>query len=174
MIASRFSPVSRFACLAGLLIVALTCSGCAAPRESAVAGVYDLDASAVRDLAADGIDDIEDPSQQMAMGMALSMLQSLTISLHLEPDGTAFVTGIQPAPSGTWSVDGDRVSALLGVPGADAARAEAVLRAGTLVVPAGGGMELPFDLVFRKRPEIDPEPVVEPRDVVDPDDIQSE
>jgi hypothetical protein len=174
MIASRFSPVSRFACLAGLLIVALTCSGCAAPRESAVAGVYDLDASAVRDLAADGIDDIEDPSQQMAMGMALSMLQSLTISLHLEPDGTAFVTGIQPAPSGTWSVDGDRVSALLGVPGDDADRAEAVLRDGTLVVPAGGGMELPFDLVFRKRPEIDPEPVVEPRDVVDPDDIQSE
>lgn len=134
-----------------LLIGAMLDGGCSAPRERELAGLYVLNTSAVRDSAAEQIDAIEDPSQQMAMGMALSMLQSLTVCLHLEPDGTAYVTGIEPQQRGTWSADGNRIVAMLGVEGDDRDRYEAVLREGWLVVPAGGASELPFELVFERR-----------------------
>ena len=86
-----------------LLVGAMLAGGCGTPRERELAGLYVLNTSAVRDSAAEQIDDIEDPSQQMAMGMALTMLQSLNVFLHLEPDGTAYVTGIEPQQRGTWS-----------------------------------------------------------------------
>lgn len=173
MFSARSSSSLRFA---GLVMLAWTVflSACAAPRQKQVAGVYVLDGSAVRDLATKTLDELDDPNQQLAMGMALTMLQSLNIRLHLEPNGTAFVTGIQPAPSGTWSVDGERVTTLMGTPGDDAGRMEAILTDGTLVVDAGGLEGLPFQLVFRRAPEQDAEPIAEPRDVVDPEDIQSE
>ena len=134
-----------------LLVGAMLAGGCGTPRERELAGLYVLNASAVRDSAAEQIDDIEDPSQQMAMGMALSMLQSLTISLHLESDGTAYVTGIEPQQRGTWSAEGNRIVAMLGVEGDDRDRYEGTLREGWLVVPAGGASELPFELVFERR-----------------------
>ena len=142
---------NRSGALAAMLLGALLVSGCGTPRERELAGLYVLNASAVRDSAAEQIDDIEDPSQQMAMGMALTMLQSLTISLHLEPDGTAYVTGIEPQQRGTWSAEGNRIVAMLGVEGDDRDRYEGTLREGWLVVPAGGASELPFELVFERR-----------------------
>jgi hypothetical protein len=142
---------NRSGALAAMLLGALLVSGCGTPRERELAGLYVLNASAVRDSAAEQIDDIEDPSQQMAMGMALSMLQSLTISLHLESDGTAYVTGIEPQQRGTWSAEGNRIVAMLGVEGDDRDRYEGTLREGWLVVPAGGASELPFELVFERR-----------------------
>lgn len=142
---------NRSGALAAMLLGALLVSGCGTPRERELAGLYVLNTSAVRDSAAEQIDDIEDPSQQMAMGMALTMLQSLNVFLHLEPDGTAYVTGIEPQQRGTWSAEGNRIVAMLGVEGDDRDRYEAVLREGWLVVPAGGASELPFELVFERR-----------------------
>lgn len=142
---------NRSGALAAMLLGALLVSGCGTPRERELAGLYVLNASAVRDSAAEQIDDIEDPSQQMAMGMALSMLQSLNVFLHLEPDGTAYVTGIEPQQRGTWSAEGNRIVAMLGVEGDDRDRYEGTLREGWLVVPAGGASELPFELVFERR-----------------------
>lgn len=127
--------------------------GCAAPARSEVAGVYDLDSSAVLDQAADGIDAVEDPSEKLAMRMALTMLQSLKVSLHLEADGTAYVSGLQPQRTGSWSVSGGTVTAMLGTEGDDADRYTAKLRDGRLVIPTGGATELPFELVFERRPE---------------------
>jgi hypothetical protein len=73
------------------------------------------------------------------------------VSLHLEADGTASVRGLEPERSGSWSVSGETVTALLGTEGEDADRYEAKLRDGRLVVPAGGATELPFELVFERR-----------------------
>jgi hypothetical protein len=134
-----------------LITLVVQVGGCAASARSEVAGVYDLDSSAVLELAAGGVDAVEDPGEKLAMGMALTMLQRLTVSLHLEEDGTAYVRGLEPERTGSWSVSGETVTALLGTEGDDADRYEATLRDGRLVVPAGGATELPFELVFERR-----------------------
>ncbi len=144
-------PMFRISVVLVLSVLPSLLGGCAASERSEVAGVYDLDSAAVLALASGSIDAVEDPSEKLAMGMALSMLQSLKVSLHLEEDGTAAVRGLEPVRSGSWSVSGETVTAMLGTEGDDADRYQAEWRDGRLVVPAGGAMELPFELVFERR-----------------------
>ena len=126
-------------------------TACGASNDVDVAGVYVLDSEAVRDRALDLVDEIEDPNEKLAMGMVLTMMQSLTVVLHLEPDGTAFVSGVEPRRTGTWSATGNTVVAFMSSGDDEPDRYEATLDDPLLVVAPGGGFELPFELVFERR-----------------------
>lgn len=104
--------------LAVMLLAAGSLQGCGQSAESKHAGTYELDKAVImKDMEAT-IAAIEDPAERqgMEMGMAMmgsGMLDSMQMSITLNPDGSASSTstmmGETETVTGTWSAHGDQV-----------------------------------------------------------------
>jgi len=76
---------------------------------SSAAGSWELDREVIRAAMQLEIDQIEDPMEKAGAGMMLSMLENLSMTIDLNPDGTCTGTmtmmGDTDESTGTWTLN---------------------------------------------------------------------
>ena len=146
-----------------ILTVALVCSmfavsllqGCSesVSAEARVAGTYELDAAAVKAAMQAEIDQIEDEMEKMGASMMMGMIDSMSITLTLNEDGTAngemSMMGEATPASGTWTIDGDNITVTMAAEGDAPEAMSGTVDGDTIRLSADDeNADMPFDLVF--------------------------
>lgn len=122
-----------------------------ASAESRVAGTYELDTDAAKAAMQAEIDQMEDEMEKMGATMMLGMIDSISMTLTLNEDGTAngeMTRDGEPNPAtGTWTLDGDSITISMAAEG-DEPDAMSGTVDGDTIRMSGDDAEMPFDLVF--------------------------
>lgn len=142
-----------------LLPGAMALHGChkaSAPRH---AGTWELDTQLMKDAMVTDIAAIEDPEERraMEMGMAVmgsAMLEQLSMTLTLNPDGSASITSAMMGDSetlhGTWSAAGNLLAIVMEQDGESQA-ASARVDGDTLELLPPDADDMPFRMIMRRR-----------------------
>jgi len=153
---------SNFLTIAMLGVVLLGAGllqACGKSPEPSHAGTWELDIQVVKDAMMAEIATIEDPAERQAMefGMAMlgsGMLDAMSMSLTLNPDGTASSTtsmmGESDTVHGTWSARGDQLTIEMTQDG-ESDSISAVVEGDTLELIPPEGEAMPFRMIMRKR-----------------------
>jgi hypothetical protein len=150
------------AMLLSIFLIAAPIQGCGQQATpSAHAGTWELDIQVVKDAMMAEIAEMEDSEEREAMelGMAMigaGMLDTMSMVLRLNPDGTASSTSTMMGESdtvhGSWSAEGDRLTIQMTQDG-ESDSVSAVVEDDTLELLPPEGEEMPFRMIMRKRAE---------------------
>jgi uncharacterized lipoprotein NlpE involved in copper resistance len=143
-----------------LLICVLSVNACG-PSTSSVTGTYELDKEAVRKAMQAEIDKQkasgeEDPMGGFGAAMAMGLVESMTVTMTLNADGTAQMNmsmmGDSQAMDGTWTLSGANITVTAGPEGEEKKPATGTVSGDTITLKAAEGEEeMPFDMVFKKK-----------------------
>lgn len=138
---------------------AMALHGCGKATAPSHAGTWELDTQLMKDAMAAEIAAIEDPEERraMEMGMAVmgsTMLEQLSMTLTLDPDGSASVTSATMGDSetlrGTWSAEGNLLVIVMEQDG-ESRPASARVDGDTLELLPPEADDMPFRMIMRKR-----------------------
>lgn len=146
-----------------LLVASMFCVASLAscgPSTSSVAGTYELDKVAVKAAMQAEIDKQkesgeEDPMAGFGAAMAMGMIDSMSITMTLNADGTATMLmqmmGDTESAKGTWTLDGNKITVTAAAEGETPEPATGTVSGDiiTLKMPESG--DQPFDMVFKKK-----------------------
>jgi len=142
-----------------LLVCGLLVAGCGSSASS-VAGVYELDKETVKASIQAEMKKAEESGDaemgaQFGGAMILGMIDSLTMTVTLNADGTANMVadmmGDQNTSSGTWKLDGEAITITATSPGEEPETINGTVAGGRMTLKSPDGDEMPFDMVFKKK-----------------------
>jgi hypothetical protein len=142
-----------------MFVPALLVAGCGSGAAS-VAGVYELDKEAVKTSIQAEMKKAEESGDaemgaQFGGAMILGMIDSLTMTVTLNADGTASmvadIMGDQNTATGTWKLDGEAITITAVSPGEEPETITGTVAGSKMTLKSPDGDEMPFDMVFKKK-----------------------
>lgn len=145
------------ASLLSALLCAAMLQGCGDATPSSAVGVYELDKAAMKASMQAEIDKIEDPMEKMGASMAMSFMDSMSMTIDLKADGTVEAVTNVPmggtdSARGTWSMKGSAITfKMTHTDEGDPEEMTGTLKGGTLELTTPDEAEMPYNLVFNKK-----------------------